>query len=1185
MICAACGTDLPAGAKFCHECGNPVVAGCTNCGTELPPGAKFCLECGTPTATPRAAGASTSTASVPSAERRVTSVLFGDLVGFTTLSEGRDAEEVRELLSRYFDSAREIVARYGGTIEKFIGDAVMAVWGVPTAHEDDAERAVRAGLDLVDAVAAFGESVGAPGLAMRVGVVTGEVAVTLGATNQGMVAGDAVNTAARVQAQAEPGTVWVDAQTRSLAGAAIDFVDVGSHHLKGKSDAVALFSVRGVMRATAGELSGDRVLAPLVARRRELATLRELLHASGDEQRPRLVVVSGEAGVGKTRLGWELRKYVDGLSSSVLWHWGRSLSYGDGVAFSALSAAVRGRAHLGEDASESAVRTGVAEMLAQYVPDPAEQEWLAPRMAALLTSDIGQHAREDLFAAWLTWFERLSQAFGEQVVWVIDDAQYADDGLLDFVDHLTSAARVPLLIVLLARPDLLERRPRLATVRGANLIGLETLSDNDTATLLDLLVEGLPEGIRDELVRRAEGNPLYAIETVRSMHDQGLTVSGPVRTPGAQRLADGITTEQLRALAAPPSLQVLVASRLDLLSAEQRAALATASVLGQTFTLSALAAASGHEAAALQSTLRELIDRDLLTTITDRLAAEAGQYAFVQAVVRTVAYQTQSRHDRLETHLAAADYLEPLGEGDGEIGAVVAQHLREAYELTADSDPRRAPLRTRRVDWLRRAARRAAAVGAPAQAVRAYVEAIDLVDDPLEEANLRVAAADTSSVLGNYAVTEDLIASIARGERPASADDRGLAVAVLARDRRLAGSTDGVKDLLLPYFEADAFEALSDRTAARLARELSNAEGPTSPDGVRWADLALTYSERSGDPELIAFALNQHAIVNFQRNLPRIARAIFDAMITHCRDHRLASPLALGLANQAAFAVGRDIDKAIASAEESIQHARQAGDVDIGAYALSLLSMSLLAAGRWNEIEPLWSTASFGTTDDPVASLTRAVTLARLARYRDLPPDFERIPLSVDDVDQKSYAAVWTVLTPVVDWLAEGRLTDAAASVEAAAHLAVKHGGFEDDASHHVPFAIELNIDAGDFAGARRILEWVAETDEYRVPPVTAARCRAYAGVIDALDPAGAVPAGDGAVEDALRSAAAELNERAMVPDAARTAAALGVLLTRQGRVAEAAEHLRAARAAFADLGARRWERELDEALAVAEAG
>ena len=209
MACSSCGAELLPGAKFCGECGTPAASTCRVCGTELTANLKFCPECGTPVATAAAVGAAQ-----PVAERRVTSVLFGDLVGFTTLSEARDPEEVRELLGRYFDTAREIVARYGGTIEKFIGDAVMAVWGVPATHEDDAERAVRAGIDLTESVAAFGESVGAPGLAMRVGVVTGEVAVTLGATGQGMVAGDAVNTAARVQAAADPGAVLVDDTTK-----------------------------------------------------------------------------------------------------------------------------------------------------------------------------------------------------------------------------------------------------------------------------------------------------------------------------------------------------------------------------------------------------------------------------------------------------------------------------------------------------------------------------------------------------------------------------------------------------------------------------------------------------------------------------------------------------------------------------------------------------------------------------------------------------------------------------------------------------------------------------------------------------------------------------------------------------------------------------------------------------------
>jgi class 3 adenylate cyclase len=277
------------------------------------------------------------------AERRVTSVLFGDLVGFTTLSESRDPEEVRELLSEYFAHARTVVARYGGVIEKFIGDAVMAVWGVPTAHEDDAERSVRAGLDLVAAVTLLGEQVGAPGLAMRVGVVTGEVAVTIGATAEGMVAGDAVNTAARVQAAAQPGTVWVDDSTRTLTAAAVDYVDAGEHLLKGKAEPVRLFEARTVIAAVGGAQRIDGLEAPFTGRDRQMRLIKELCHETAEEDRPRLVLVTGAAGVGKSRLAWEFEKYVDGLSTVFAWHRGRCLSYGEGVAFWAVAEVVRAR--------------------------------------------------------------------------------------------------------------------------------------------------------------------------------------------------------------------------------------------------------------------------------------------------------------------------------------------------------------------------------------------------------------------------------------------------------------------------------------------------------------------------------------------------------------------------------------------------------------------------------------------------------------------------------------------------------------------------------------------------------------------------------------------------------------------------------------------------------------------------
>ena len=244
MRCTSCGIGLPQNAKFCAECGAPVVArACPACGVPAEHG-RFCMECGTPIdgdPTAHVRVAESAGVQHPVAERRVTSVLFGDLVGFTTLSESRDSEDVRELLTKYFDLCRTVIGRYGGTVEKFIGDAVMAVWGVPTAHEDDAERAVRAGLEIVESIAAMGADLQAPDLAMRAGVVTGEVAVTIGATSQGMVAGDAVNTASRVQSAATPGRVWVDETTRSLSSAAISFTDVGQHSLKGKSEPMQLW--------------------------------------------------------------------------------------------------------------------------------------------------------------------------------------------------------------------------------------------------------------------------------------------------------------------------------------------------------------------------------------------------------------------------------------------------------------------------------------------------------------------------------------------------------------------------------------------------------------------------------------------------------------------------------------------------------------------------------------------------------------------------------------------------------------------------------------------------------------------------------------------------------------------------------------------------------------------------------
>src|SRR5439155_7867215 len=320
MICSACGTANEVGRKFCKECGAALSLACPSCGASNSADSKFCGECGTPLGSgvvpvPR-------TRAEPSTERRLVSVLFVDLVGSTSLAERRDGEEARELLNRYFDVAREVVERHGGLVDEFIGDAVMAVWGTPVAHEDDAERAVRTALEILDAVEALGGSAGLP-LRARAGVLTGEAAATVGAVAQGIVAGDMVNTASRLQSAAEPGTVLVGDATYRAASRAVAFEDAGELTLKGKDESVHAWRALRVVGERGGAGRSTGLEPPFVGRSEELRMIKELLHATGREGKARLASVLGTAGIGKSRLAWEFLKYIDGLAETVWWHRGR----------------------------------------------------------------------------------------------------------------------------------------------------------------------------------------------------------------------------------------------------------------------------------------------------------------------------------------------------------------------------------------------------------------------------------------------------------------------------------------------------------------------------------------------------------------------------------------------------------------------------------------------------------------------------------------------------------------------------------------------------------------------------------------------------------------------------------------------------------------------------------------------
>ena len=444
-------------------------------------------------------------------------------MGFTTFAEGRDAEEVRETLSRYFEMASELIGRYGGTVEKFIGDAVMAVWGAPVAREDDAERAVRAGLELVAAVRSLG-----PGIQARCGVLTGEAAVTIGATNQGMVAGDIVNTAARLQSAAQPGTVLVGEATQRSASGSIMFEEAGEQVLKGKTSPVPAWRALRVVAERGGRNRSEALEAPFVGRDEELRQIKDLFHASARERKPRLVSVIGPAGIGKTRLAWEFLKYVDGLLDLAWWHTGRSPAYGDGITFWALGEMVRARAGLLETDDEVTGRTKIAAVVRQHVPDPDERAWIESALLALLGLG-GTASSTELFAAWRTFFERL--AAQAPVIMVFEDFHHADSGLIDFVDHLMEWSRgVPIAVITLSRPELLDRRPDWgAGKRTFASLHLEPLPTASMRELLGGLVPGLPAQAAAAIVARADGIPLYAVETVRMLLAQGRSCSATAR--------------------------------------------------------------------------------------------------------------------------------------------------------------------------------------------------------------------------------------------------------------------------------------------------------------------------------------------------------------------------------------------------------------------------------------------------------------------------------------------------------------------------------------------------------------------------------------------------------------------------------------------------------------------------------
>jgi class 3 adenylate cyclase/tetratricopeptide (TPR) repeat protein len=869
------------------------------------------------------------------------SVLFADLVGFTTLSEGRDAEEVRELLSSYFEAARRVIGRYGGTVEKFIGDAVMAVWGAPVAQEDDAERAVRTALDLVGEIEALGGEAGIPELRLRAGVVTGEAAVTVGAEGQGMVAGDLVNTASRVQSLAAPGAVLVGEATRRLSDAAIAYDDAGEHELKGKADAVHLWRALRVIanRRGAGRFSG--LEPPFVGRDAELRLVKELFHATADEGAARVVSVIGIPGIGKSRLAWEFDKYTDGLIDDIWWHTGRCLAYGEGVAYWALSEMLRMRTGIVEDEEPDAARTKLHASVEKHVAEPEERAWIEPRLAHLLgLAERIAPDQQDLFSAWRRFFELMAEE--GPVVLLFEDLHWADAALLDFIEYLLDWSRnYPIFVLTLARPELLERRPTWgAGKRNFHSLVLEPLPDDARDELLAGLVPGLPGDVRARIGERAEGVPLYAVETVRMLLDRGVL----------EQVDDEFRlTREIDVLDVPDTLQALIAARLDGLPPVERRLLEDASVLGKTFTAAGLADVATLPEPDVEAHLTSLVRKEILDVERDSRSPERGQFGFLHALVQKVAYDTLSRKERKARHLAVAEYLErEWGPDDAEIVEVVASHYLAAFRAAPDSDDA-ATIKAKACDRLTRAAERAASLAANEDAHSRYLEAAELADDPARRAELLERAGETARAAGRFVAAAEAFEQAvelfdAAGETHPAARATARLGGILYEQGRIDEGIERMEQAfgVLASDEPDGDLAALAHELARLYLFAGNAKLH-----YERVEFALEIAEALELPDIVAEALNTKSVLYQAR--PHESGALMREALRVALDHDLTNP-ALRAYNNLAYLLGLhdQFEDAGAACADGIALARRSGHRNWEWILQTNLSEALYQAGEWD---------------------------------------------------------------------------------------------------------------------------------------------------------------------------------------------------------------------------------------------
>jgi class 3 adenylate cyclase/tetratricopeptide (TPR) repeat protein len=899
-----------------------------------------------------------STSEGTTEERKIVSVLFADLVDFTAYSDEADPEDVRALLRPYHAAAKHEIDAHGGRVEKFVGDAVMGIFGAPTAHEDDAERAVRAAVAILERVDELNRVHPELGLAVRAAVATGEVIVDLRAEaerGESVLAGDVVNTAARLQAAATPGSVIVGERTYIATREAVEYEELGALSVKGKADPVPSWRAH---RVGAALRAPAEAVTPFVGRSGDLGLLEQTFARSLRESSVQLLTVVGEPGIGKTRLIAEFRRRLEGGPDPVTWRRGRCLPYGEGVTFWALGEIVKAEAGILESDGPSNARRKLGATLAQVVREASEREWLARHIAPLVgaqeADDVGAEERaESAFAAWTRLLEALAGA--RPLVLVIEDIHWADDPLLSFLEHLIDwAADVPLLVTCTARPDLYERRPGWGGgKRNSATIALSPLTGEQTSELLDALLAEteLPQETRAALLERAGGNPLYTEQFVRMLVDQGIIELGrSIRSDMPIRV--------------PETVQAVISARLDTLTREQKTVLQDAAVVGKVFWTGALAFMSRRAPEETEDLLHELARKELVRRVRTSSVTEQLEYAFGHVLVRDVTYGQIPRAPRAQRHRAAAAWIERLaGERVIDHAEVLAHHYVQALDLTRAAGDARATgeLEDSACRFLVLAGDRALQVDVD-RADAYYHQALELLtpDHPMRP-RILAKLAEGARLAGRMPEAErlyvDAIPAL-RGQGDARAvGETMIGLVQVLRDR---GKTQSARDLLA---EATALLEEEETPGRELALAYLHAARDASVSGrareaIPAAEKAIELGRRLGLDHHVARALQF-------RGIPRLDLGDVGGLSDMEESLQICNGLGLGYYTANAYGNLADALLRVEGPERALELYREGIAFADG--------RGLTFKARWIEAETVWPLYDLGRWDELLEIADRLV--------------------------------------------------------------------------------------------------------------------------------------------------------------------------------------------------------------------